>query len=156
VTAREEVVAPEAVMFAKVFVPVKELLSESRVVLAPLDDIQVLLMAKQPVDRLIPPPKVEVAAPVTARVVVVALVEVALSTVNPPVIVEEAFEMKPWRVGTREKTAFPPVPVSSVRRFDSSVDVSIEVEEILLLKIDQSVEESLPLAAALANGRLKV
>ena len=75
--------------------------------------------------------------------------------VTPPAIVEEALVINPWKTGWLEKTRAP-VPVSSVIRAASLAEVSMEVEEILLLKIVQSVDESLPLLVELANGRLKV
>ena len=49
-----------------------------------------------------------------------------------------------------------PVPVSSVIREASSADVSRDEEDILLLNIDQSVDDSLPLAVAEEKGRLNV
>ena len=49
-----------------------------------------------------------------------------------------------------------PVPVSSVMREASSADVSRDEEDILLLNIDQSVDDSLPLAVAEEKGRLNV
>jgi hypothetical protein len=116
--------------------------------------------------------RVEVPAPVTAKVVEVAFVVVPEVTtafeivafvatkvfakrfvdvafvVVPEVtvraaMVEDAFEMKPWRVGRMEKTR-EPVPVSSVTKAASSDEVSIEVVETLLLKRVQSVEVKQP------------
>ena len=58
-------------------------------------------------------------------------------------MVEEAFEIKPWRVGSVPKTS-DPVPVSSVIRDASFAEVSSDELEILLLKIDQSDEVKHP------------
>lgn len=49
-----------------------------------------------------------------------------------------------------------PVPLSSERRAASLAEVSREVEEILLLKTDQSLEVRRPRAEAEAEGKLKV
>ena len=64
--------------------------------------------------------------------------------------------IRPSKTGSVENTSLPAVPVSSVIRAASSADVSMEVEEILLLKTVQSVDDSLPLAPVPANGRLNV
>lgn len=123
-------------------------------------------MFKEPPTFTLPVMRVEVPAPVTARMDVVAFevvelvmtefvtvsfvatkvlakrfVEVALVVVPEVTVraamVEDAFEMKPCKVGRMEKTR-EPVPVSSVTRLASSDEVSIEVEETLVLKRDQS------------------
>ena len=63
----------------------------------------------------------------------------------------------PVKVGDCEKTTEPAVPVSSPIRDASSAEVSIEVEEILLLKVDQSMLESRPKGVvAVAVGMLSV
>ena len=86
-----------------------------------------------------PAAKVDVAEPMTAKFVVVALVVVAVSAVRLK-IVDDAFEINPWSVGLMEKTAMP-VPVSSPSTPASSEEVSMLVVESLLLKSVQSVEE---------------
>jgi hypothetical protein len=63
--------------------------------------------------------------------------------------------MNPARIGFVAKTSAP-VPVSSVKRVASSSDVSIEVEDTLLLKSDQSLVERKPRFADEAVGALKV
>lgn len=97
-----------------------------------------------------PPPKA-----VTARDVVVAFVVVELPTTRLN-IVEEAFEINPCRMGFVLKTRAPALPVLSVIKLDNLLEVSIEEEEILLLKRVQLAEESLPLAEAEENGKLNV
>jgi len=98
---------------------------------------------------------------VAKRFVDVAFVVVPVVTVSEEMVVE-AWERKPWNVGVpvnageMENTTEPAVPVSSVKRAASSADVSREVEEILLLKILQSVEANLPWFTEDAKGRLKV
>ena len=107
----------------------------------------------------IPFANVEVAVPVTVStpvesVVLVALVVVPVVTVRAA-IVDEAVERNPARVGLFENTN-DPVPVSSVMSAASSADVSSDVDEILELKVDQSVDESFPFDETPANGRLNV
>ena len=75
--------------------------------------------------------------------VVVELVAVRLAKIAVPV-----------KVGEAEPTTTPEPPVSSVRRAKSSADVSIEVEEILLLKIDQSAEVRQPLVVEFATSQV--
>jgi hypothetical protein len=98
--------------------------------------------------------KLEATRFVVKRFVEVALVVVPLVTVSDA-MVDDAFERNPANVGLFENTN-DPVPVSSVISAASSAEVSSEVDEILLLKILQSVEESLPFDASPANGRLNV
>ncbi len=62
-------------MLAKIFTPEKVLASPRRVDDAAVLPMQTPRMLKQPLERLIPPPKEEVAEPVTARFVVVAPIE---------------------------------------------------------------------------------
>ncbi len=64
--------------------------------------------------------------------------------------------VRPVKVGPLAKTRAPPVPVSSVTRVASSLEVSIEVEEILLLKIVQSLLVSNPRLVPEEEGILKV
>ena len=89
------------------------------------------------------------------RFVLVALVVVPVVTVRAA-IVDDAVERNPARVGLFEKTSDPAVPVSSVMSAASSADVSSDVDEILELKVDQSVDESFPFDDTPANGRLNV
>jgi hypothetical protein len=87
--------------------------------------------------------------------VVVAFVVVEFPTmVKFPIWVDEAVEMKPWRVGKVEKTRFPALPVSSVKSDASSAEVSIEVLETLLLKTDQSAATRQPLVEAVAASQV--
>ena len=86
---------------------------------------------------------------VEKKFVVVALVEVELVELREEIVVE-AVEMNPVNVGVPVKagetdpTTTPVPPVSSVRRANSSADVSIDVEEILLLKMFQSAKARHP------------
>ncbi len=85
---------------------------------------------------------------VAKRLVEVALVVVPFVTVKAE-IVDEAFEMKPARVGSVANTR-DPEPVSSVTRVASSDDVSIDVLDTLLLKTVQSAEARQPKTAPVA------
>ncbi len=107
------------------------------------------------------------AIPEIAKAVVVAFVVVELPVITKlPLMVEEAEERKPARVVAPVRVAPPivgevpntkaPLPVSSVTRAASSVEVSIEVLPSLPLKRDQSAEESFPVFAAEAVGKLYV
>ena len=97
--------------------------------------------ASVPRSMVVPTPerrKLFVTKFVANKFVLVAFVVVPLVTVRAE-IVEEAVERKPWRVGSVPKTS-DPVPVSSVMRDASFAEVSRDEDEILLLKIDQSVD----------------
>ena len=61
----------------------------------------------------------------------------------------------PVKVGLAEKTTLP-VPVSSVRSAANSAEVSIEVDETLLLKLVQSAVARQPTCAAVAVSQFKV
>ena len=86
---------------------------------------------------------------VAKKLVLVAFVVVPVVTVSA-VMVVEACERKPWNVGVPvklgeiENTTDPAVPVSSVKSAASFAEVSRDDDEILLLKILQSVDASLP------------
>ncbi len=114
---------------------------------------------------LMPPLKVVVPTPITARLVVVAPVKVAFVAkrlvdvafvVVLVVAVNELIAATPESVGLVLNTR-KPVPVSSVRSPASSEEVSIEVDESLPLKRVQSEAERRPSAVfALAVGMFKV
>ena len=107
-----------------------------------------------PVDVRLPPLEVVknrlvVEAVVANRFVEVAFVVVPLVTVSADMVVD-ACERNPWNVGVPVNagetlpTTTPVPPVSSVNRAKSSAEVSIEVEDILLLNSDQSDDDRQP------------
>ena len=84
-------------------------------------------------------------AVVAKEVVEVALVDDALTAVKLPTVVEPVAKILakfdvPVKVGPAAKTKAPPAPVSSVMRDPSSAEVSILVDDTLLLNTVQSDE----------------
>jgi hypothetical protein len=85
--------------------------------------------ADPPKDAVIPVRVPANREPVEVAALVVAFVPMRLAKFEVPV-----------NVGPAAKTKAPPAPVSSVTNDPSSAEVSIEVDDTLLLKMVQSVE----------------